>query len=84
MIKKLSKFDFQYLVEAAQAFEKQIPGITAYPDPNCENKLIVIHQNLIKYYELTAWENDYQEWINQFQNDLSKTLVEKETCNLEL
>lgn len=80
MPSKLSERDFQYLVEAAKAFERQIEDVTAYPDPNRENILIVIHKDLIKNYELVSWNDDYQKWIEQFKTEL----LEKDMTSLEL
>jgi len=67
---KLSNRDFQYLVEAAKAFEKQIKGVTAYPDSIEENTLVVIHKDLLRKYELKSYNDNYQRWIDSFRSEL--------------
>lgn len=70
---KLSKFDFQYLIEAAKAFERQVEDVTAYPDAIESDQLVVVHKNLMKKYQLKSLDNDYQTWIDDFKLKLAES-----------
>lgn len=70
---KLNNFEFQYLWDAAQEFQRQIAKIKIEIDYE-KNQLIICYKpkRLTRVYKLNPLNYDYQSWIIDFKEALKK------------